>query len=420
MPLKKRFANMDWPTFNTDSWPAWPEQDEQTWQQVKTVMQSGRWAISGPFAGQQSCEQRFAERFAKYNNIAHCVTLDHGTSALVAALEALDVGVGDEVIVPGFTWVAPAIAVLSVNALPVLVDIEPDTFCMSPASVEAAISDKTKAIIAVHMYGCMADMPALQEIAKRHDLKLIEDAAHQHGAQWSGQKAGTFGDVGVFSLQQGKVLTAGEGGAAITHDADIKRRIENSAWNARRLLPPDNCKVGDMQLCTGDHRFATNRCISEIQAAIALDQLERLDEQNIRRHNAASWLNDAIDTLPGFQPMRVREQVDLPVYYGYVVRIDAEFIAMSTANIVDALQNMLAMGDFLVHKPYPAMNNNPLYALHPQRHKLASYDSFADMPRLPNAQAAAEYSVVFHHSVLLAENKQLHNIVDALSCISNM
>ena len=147
-------------------WPKWPMWDHNTIESINKVFLNERWTISGHYTGRETFEQIFSEAFAEYNKVKYCVALDHGTSALIAALEALDIGFGDEVIVPGLTWVAPAIAVLSVNATPIHVDIDPNNLCISTQHIRKNITEKTKAIIPIHMYGRMANMDEILLIAK--------------------------------------------------------------------------------------------------------------------------------------------------------------------------------------------------------------------------------------------------------------
>jgi L-glutamine:2-deoxy-scyllo-inosose/3-amino-2,3-dideoxy-scyllo-inosose aminotransferase len=401
---------------STIEWPGWPISDGNTLEAVREVLESGRWAISGPFAGSTSQEQRFADAFARWNCAPFCVTLDHGTSALIAALEALEIGFGDEVIVPGMTWVAPAIAVLSVNATPVIVDVEEDTFCMSASAAREAITPRTRALLPVHLYGCMADMDALLALAGEHDLSVVEDAAHSHGSEWNGRKAGTMGRIGVFSFQQGKVLTCGEGGAAITAEAMLRERIELSAWNSRTRLEPRGVKLGDMQLVEGTSRFGTNRCLSELQAAIALEQLSRLDEQNEKRERNARWLDARLGEIPGLLPMRRHPSVDRQTYYGYVVRVDAGAYGTTAHALIPRLRATLGMGDFRLHAPYRPLHQNPLYRPHPRRHDIDErYAASLDVSRvrLPAAEKGFRDGIVFHHSVLLGDEPHMRAIVEA-------
>lgn len=404
------------------TWPKWPETDERTLEALKEVLDSGRWAISGPLNDPQNLqparEQLFAERFAAYCGSRFCVTLDHGTSALIAALEALDVGFGDEVIVPGLIWVAPAIAALSVNAVPVIADIDPETLCISPESLCEKITPRTKAVIPIHMYGCMADMDRIGEIARKHGLFIVEDAAHSHGSVWRGRKAGTLGHIGVFSMQQGKVLNCGEGGAAITDDPELAARLEASAWNARARVSPPSALPFSMGLAEGRSRFGTNRCLSEFQAALLLDQLPRLDRQNEIRERSARYLDSCLAALPGVLPMKRHPQVERQTYYGYAVRIDEAAFGCPADALIARLRLRLCMGDFLLHPVYKPLYRNSLYAPHPRRHALGEAYEQAVQPAgasLVHCERAYSETVVFHHSVLLAEQEALADIVEAFA-----
>src|SRR3954447_12873977 len=168
----------------------------------------------------------FEERFASYCNVSHCLAVNSGTSALHLALLAAGIGTGDEVITVSMTFVATTAAILYSGAKPVFVDVDPVTWTMDPSSIEAAITPRTRAIVPVHLHGLIADMDPIMEIAGRHDLIVIEDAAQAHGAEYKGRRAGSIGDLGCFSFYPGKNLGAfGEGGAVVTNEAEFARRI---------------------------------------------------------------------------------------------------------------------------------------------------------------------------------------------------
>ena len=168
----------------------------------------------------------FEGRFAAYCNVDHCRALNSGTSALHLALLAANVGPGDEVITVSMTFVATTAAILYCGAKPVFVDVDPVSWTMNPALIEAAITPRTKAILPVHLHGLMADMDPIMEIARRHGLVVIEDAAQAHGAEYKGRRAGSIGDLGCFSFYPGKNLGAyGEAGAVVTNNPDLARRI---------------------------------------------------------------------------------------------------------------------------------------------------------------------------------------------------
>ena len=198
------------------------------------MLESGHWSYNGPK------EQQFNQAFAEFIGTRYAICAANGTVTLQLALEACGIGLGDEVIVPGLTWQATAAAVLDVNAVPILVDVVEDTWCMDPQRVQEAITARTKAIIPVHLYGSFVDMDAIMAIARQHALRVIEDCAHKHGGEWNGQKAGSIGDIGSFSFQLSKLMTAGEGGALTTSDPVLYERLDALRNCGRR---PENVQT---------------------------------------------------------------------------------------------------------------------------------------------------------------------------------
>ena len=203
----------------TTKGPAWPVSGRQELTWMAEVVRSGKWSWCGPH------ETAFCKEYAQFIGSKYCIGLANGTVTLQCALQAVGVKPGDEVIVPGLTWVATAQAALDIGANVVLVDIDPETLCIDPAAIEQAITRKTKAIIPVHLYGCMCDMDAIMKIARRHKLKVVEDVAHQHGSRWRDRGAGDIGDAGSFSFQQSKPLTCGEGGAVTCNDPEVYKTV---------------------------------------------------------------------------------------------------------------------------------------------------------------------------------------------------
>ena len=190
-------------------YPAWPVWDEHERDNLLAVLDAGGW-----WQGDGDAASTFAAEFAAFHGARYGMALTNGTHALEAALAACDIGEGDEVIVPGLTFVASATAVLAVNATPVLVDIDPDSLCLDPDAAEAAITPRTRAVVVVHVAGAAADLDALVDLCGRRGLRLVEDCAHAHGTTWRGRGVGSWGDVGCFSMQRSKLMTAGEGGAS--------------------------------------------------------------------------------------------------------------------------------------------------------------------------------------------------------------
>ena len=215
-------------TAKTRPFPNWPQYDESEEKALLEVLHSGIWWRT---PGTKTLE--FEEKFAAYQQAKYGIACTNGTAALEIAIAALGIGLGDEVIVPDFTFVARASAVLFVGAMPVLVDVDPHTYCIDPEKVEAAITPRTKAILAVHIAGHPADLDRLKEIARIHNLFLIEDSSHAHGSEWKGHKVGAIGSVGTFSFQASKLMTAGEGGMV-----DHQRRRPGHPYSRRARLRP--------------------------------------------------------------------------------------------------------------------------------------------------------------------------------------
>src|SRR5437899_5186666 len=186
--------------------PDWPMCDDKGRRALMEVLESRIWWRT---PGTKTLE--FERAFATFHGARHGVAVTNGTAALEVVMAALSIGAGDEVIVPDFTFIATASAVLFAGAIPVTVDVRPDTYCIDPDLVEAAITPRTKAIIAVHMGGHPADLDRLNKIAQDHQLALVEDSSHAHGSEWRGRRIGTFGKAGTFSFQSSKLMTAGEG-----------------------------------------------------------------------------------------------------------------------------------------------------------------------------------------------------------------
>lgn len=230
---------------------------------------------------------RFEKIFAEYIGVKHAVTLPHCTAAIHLALAAAGIGAGDEVIVPDVTWIASVAPVVYVGATPVFVDIKTDTWCLDTDAVEKAITEKTRAIIGVDLYGSMADWKRLREIADRHDLFLLEDAAEALGSEYYGQKAGALGDVGVFSFHGSKTVVTGEGGMLVTNDDHLYARVMTLRDHGR--------PAGDRFFLNDEVGFKYK--MSAMQAAVGLAQMERIDELIARKRQIFSWYQRALGKM---------------------------------------------------------------------------------------------------------------------------
>jgi perosamine synthetase len=242
---------------------------------------------------------RFERLFADYCETSHAVTVCNGTAALHLALEVLGIGPGDEVIVPDLTFVATANAVVHAGATPVIVDVEPETLAIDPASFEAAITARTKAVIPVHLYGHPAPMDLVVAIAKKHGLWVIEDAAEAHGARWQGRRVGSWGDLAVFSFYGNKIITTGEGGMVTTQNAELADRMrfyrDHAMSRERRYFHPE---VG------------WNYRMTNVQAAIGVGQMARIDAFVERRKTIFQEYSRHLANVPGIRLNRVHRDAE--------------------------------------------------------------------------------------------------------------
>jgi perosamine synthetase len=252
----------------------------------------------------------FEVAFARYCHVDYALAVTNGTAALHLALAALDIGPGDEVILPDFTFVAPANAVRYTGATPVFADIDPETLCIDPRSAERLVTKATKAIIPVHIYGHPADMDALGEIAKVHDVVLIEDAAEAHGAEYKGRRVGGLGKCGIFSFYGNKIITTGEGGAFTTSDQNLYLRakhLRDHAMSPTRRYHHDECGF--------------NYRMTNLQAALGVAQMERIEEFQSKRAEIMGWYRSAVVTDESIRLNRFREDVR-NVYWMICLEVD--------------------------------------------------------------------------------------------------
>ena len=385
-------------------WEKWPVVGKTEIELVKKVTESGNWSYNGPM------EAEFKKKWADFNESKYVILVANGTVSLQLAWEALGIGYGDEVIVPGLTWQADAATVVDVNAIPILVDVEEDSWCIDPAKIEAAITLRTKAIAAVHFYGTICNMDAIRTIAQKHSLLLLEDCSHQHGSVYKGKKVGTMGDIGSFSLQITKVLTSGEGGILTTDSFEIAEKLDALRNCGRRSVVSKLFSV-DISADTGNYvsegNFiqSGNYRITEFQAAVLFGQLEKLPGQIALREENALYLNSKLAQIEGIKPMRREPGTEVQSYYRFAIRYDSE-----------ALSDEL---NFLIISCNPPLNADELYD--PQtkkRHRISDKYFEAINPKrfqLPIAtKAFHETSVCAHHKILLSTKEDMDKIAEAV------
>ncbi len=313
----------------------WPLAYAGTAERLKSVYMTGQWSFNGP------CEQEFSAKFARYCGARYGIFMVNGTVTLEAALHALGVKAGDEVIVPGNTWIATAMAPVYLGAKPVFVDVEPDTLCLDPEQVRKAITGKTRAIIPVHLFGSMADMDRFMALSRKTGIPVIEDCAHAHGGVWSGKGLGSIGHVGSFSFQQSKTLASGEGGICLTSDADLAEklyRIKHIGYSAGQ-------KQGQAATGPAAGLVCHNYRGLEFNAVILTEALKHLRAQTVLRDSNARYFTRLIQDVPGITVQARGRKADLQGYYNFALLIDPSALKPGlTIHEVSAALNAEGLG----------------------------------------------------------------------------
>lgn len=291
------------------SFPKWPAAGPNDAARLQAVLESGNWG-GYPFPNRYATE--FQNAFAAYHGAKYGCCVTNGTSAITIALKAAGILPGDEVIVPAYTWDGTATAVLDAGAIPMFADVDPDTYCLDVATIE--VTPRTRAIVPVHLAMRFADMTALRALAKRHGLVIVEDCAHVHGGQYLGEGAGSMGDLGTFSFQSSKLMTAGEGGMILTSRDDCQELVQTLV-NCGRASETD---VYGKRLSGGNYRM------TEFQAAMLVGQLEMLPGLAEKRVAQAAMLDAALEEIPGVSPLPPQREITRLPVYNYVFRFREE------------------------------------------------------------------------------------------------
>jgi dTDP-4-amino-4,6-dideoxygalactose transaminase len=346
------------------------------------VVKSGQWG-GYPYPGPQTSE--FIARFVEMQGDGFPVLMANGTVTIEVALRSADVGWGDEVIVPALTFQATAAAPLAAGAVPVIVDIEAETYCLDPRAVEKAITPRTRAIIPVHLGAQMTDMDSLMEIAERHDLIVVEDCAHAHGAKWRGRGAGTFGHFGSFSLQASKILTSGEGGILLCRTEELQKRAESIINCGRPYTNADGNTVFTM---------GSNFRLGEFQAALGVVGLQRFADQVKQRAEAVNYLEESLSEVPGIRLLKRDPRHTTRSFYMYGFAIDPNIFQTEHKTVVTAL----AAEGIPCSTGYPPMHHYDLFQPHNSR--LAVPNAFPEhfdysQTSFPVAERAGEQESVW-------------------------
>ena len=385
------------------SFPAWPHYDETEREALNRVLDSRNW-----WANHGVEVKEFEKEWSGYTGAKGSFAVTNGTHTLEVIFLALDIGDGDEVIVADWSFLATIGAILTVNAIPKIVDVDPLTGTIDVSQAEAAIGPKTRAIVCVHVAGSMSDMDALTALCKKHGIALIEDSAHAHGSRWKGEHAGTIGDAGSFSFQASKLMTSGEGGVITTKREDLIPMFKSFI----------NCGRGEGIWYYRHLRLGGNYRLSEWQGAILRAQLKRFPDQQKNRGNNANWLNSEIAKIPGFTPQGRYAGCTEQGNYCYVVEVDSTLLSGATRDQIR--HALLAEGI-------------PLTTSYPPLHKLEMFkDPSGLAPRLrgevtkiryneqsfPVTDHLAANTLWFNTAVLMGTRDDANSVLQSIAKIS--
>ena len=381
-----QLAILGGPKTRTLPYPEWPVWDQRDIDSVTEVIKSGRWG-GFPYPGPKTAE--LAHKFAEMQGGGYAVPMANGTVTMEVACRAAGIGWGDEVIVPAYTFQATAAAPMAAGAIPVIVDVDPNTYCLDPKAAELAITPKTKAIIPVHLGHQMADMDAIMVLAEKYNLIVIEDCAHAHGAKWNGKGAGTIGYFGSFSMQSSKILTTGEGGILLCRTPELAAKAASIIDCGR-----PHALGGGPEDESMDFQVGGNYRLSEIAAALALVGIERFPAQAKQREEMAAYMDESLSEIPGVRVLKRDSRHTTRSFYRYVFSVDPDEFGVEH-DVLCAALDAEGVGCWV---GYEAMHNYTLFQ--PQKSKLAvpsafpEYFKFEEMD-LPEASRACEHEAVW-------------------------
>ena len=388
-----------------EPYPAWPVHDERDVEAVTRVVRSGNWG-GYPYPGPET--RVFLENFAAMQGGGYPVAMANGTVTMEVALRASGIGWEDEVIVPALTFQATAAAPMAAGAIPVIVDIDPQTYTLDPQAAREAITEMTRAIIPVHLGAQMADMDAIMELAEEFNLVVIEDCAHAHGAKWRGQGAGTIGHFGSFSLQSSKILTSGEGGVLLCRTPELAAKAAGII-NCGRSHDPETMVEGGE-----DFQMGANYRMSELACALAAVGLERFPEQVKQREAMLAYMEESLSEVPGVRLLRRDERHTTRSVYQFHFALEPRVFGAQNKAVARALNAEGIPCD----TGYEAMTNYTLFQ--PDLSKLPvpsafpEYFAFEQIDVPEASRAAEEEAIAVAENVFRAGQKGVDDFVAAL------
>ena len=385
-------------------WPIWDEQEEKA---LMEVLHSGRWWGGG----EGSKVWEFEDAFAEYHNAKYGVSTSSGTQALINDLKGANVDPGDEVLTPALTFFASATCILFIDAIPVFVDVDPKSFNIDPQAMESAITDRTKAAIIVHNGGYPADMDAIMEISRKHNLAIIEDCAHAHGSEWKGTRIGAIGQMGAFSLMAGKSVAGGEGGIVLTNHEEFRQNMyawmDMGRWTER----------ADKSIRLG---ITSNFRMPELTAAVLLTQMARFDEQIETRERNFTYLSEGMKDIDGIEPFDRDPRVTRwSIYYWNFKFNQAKFDGITRDKFLQAINaegvpvGVGAHGAPVYKNPlFQSITGGNTWPI-----KYPTYDKPLDYTKVYCPEAERIYqteALCISHPVFLGEREDMDLILEAI------
>jgi perosamine synthetase len=386
----------------TAAFPAWPVQEARDEQGLVSVLRSGKW---GRGVGGKVTE--FEAQYASATGASHCLATANGTSALLTVVNAMEIGPGDEVIVPPYTFVATINVILARHALPVFVDTDIETFQVDATKIAAAITDRTRLIVPVHLGGSVADMDAIMAVAAPRDIPVLEDACQSHLAQWKGRHVGSIGRAGCFSFQASKNLNSGEGGAIITSDRELAEKAYAFHNNSRPRAGSDFAYRAP----------GLNLRLTEFQASLLLSQMTRLEAQARQRETNAAYLTQQLAQIPGITPAKMYPGVTRNAYHLYMFRYDPSGFSGLTR---EAFLKALRAEGVPASSGYSPLNREPLLAHtfatpgYQRVYGAATLKAWEERNRTPQNDRLCEQAVWLSQTMLLGPREDMDHIADAV------
>ncbi len=370
--------------------PAWPQVTDVDRQMLKDTLLAGNYK-SGKL------REQFETTFAADCGVAHCFAVANGTVSLELILRGFGIGKGDEVILPPYTFIATLSSIVFAGATPVLADIDDSNYLISPASVEEKITDKTRAIVAVAVGGCPPDLDALEEIAQRHNVKLIVDAAQGVGAEWKGKNLCAYGDAASISCQNSKNLTSGEGGIITTNDDVLAKKLE--------LMLSGGKEDGKYVSVAQDHR------ITELQASVLLSQYSKLSREVVLRDKNAAYLAGRLQDLGFVEHLAYDDRITTHAYHLFLMRFKREELAKKGITRDQFIKALVAEG-VPICSGYAPLYTFPCVTSSDTERMICAK---IDVTPLPVCERASyEEGSWMGQAVLLANRKTLDAIVEAI------